>query len=93
METFSFVSNTKTLNKEVNVSAFYFKNRHKHLASFPKQMELDGQQYYFRDTALRVVVAKNDQLVQLFDVEDGQQTFRLRNVGEEWRLISMRAGA
>lgn len=93
METFSFVSTPKTVNKEVNVSAFYFKNRHEHLASFPKQMELDGRQYYFRDTALRYVVSKGNQLIQLFDVEDGQQTFRLRNVGEEWQLVSMRAGA
>jgi hypothetical protein len=91
MERFT-TTNTKTINQEVNVSAFYFKNRADHLTSFPKQMEFAGIQYHFADNGLRYLVKKGQQLVQLFDVSDGHDTFRLRNVGDDWRLITVRAG-
>lgn len=88
----SFGANTKTFNKEVDVNAFYFKQRSNKLASFPKQMELDGAQYYFADNGLRYLVRKGAQIIQLFDVTDGRNTFRLRRNGDEWRLISMKQG-
>lgn len=84
------VNNTKTIDQEVNISAFYFKNRQAHLTSFPKQMEYAGRQYYFQGGALRYLVRKGQQLVQLFDVSDGQETFRLRQAGDEWRLVSVK---
>jgi hypothetical protein len=91
METFfTPVNNTKTIDQEVNISAFYFKNREAHLASFPKQMEYAGRQYYFQGGALRYLVKKGQQLIQLFDVSDGQETFRLRQAGNEWRLVSVK---
>jgi hypothetical protein len=91
METFfTPVNNTKTINQEVNINAFYFKNREEHLTSFPKQMEYAGRQYYFADGALRYLVRKGQQLIQLFDVSDGQETFRLRLAGDEWRLVSVK---
>jgi hypothetical protein len=94
METFTFTTNpnTKTVNQEVIVSAFYFKNRAAHLASFPKQMEFGGAQYHFANNGLRYLVKRGQQLIQLFDVSDGHDTFRLRNVGDEWRLMSVKAG-
>jgi hypothetical protein len=91
METFfTPVNNTKTIDQEVNINAFYFKNREAHLASFPKQMEYAGRQYYFQGGALRYLVKKGQQLIQLFDVSDGQETFRLRQAGDEWRLVSVK---
>lgn len=84
------VNNTKTIDQEVNISAFYFKNREQHLTSFPKQMEYAGRQYYFQGGALRYLVRKGQQLVQLFDVSDGRETFRLRQAGDEWRLVSVK---
>jgi hypothetical protein len=92
METFTTTPNTKTIDQEVDISAFYFKNRAAHLASFPKQMEFGGTQYHFADNGLRYLVKRGQQLVQLFDVSDGHDTFRLRNVGDEWRLIAVKAG-
>jgi hypothetical protein len=83
------VNDTKTIDQEVNISAFYFKNREEHLASFPKQMEYAGRQYYFEGGALRYLVHKGQQLIQLFDVSDGQDMFRLRQTGDEWRLVSV----
>ena len=91
METFSFASDTKTVNKEVVVSAFYFRGRESgRMTSFPKQMELDGRQYYFQGGSLRYLVRKGQQLIQLFDVSDGQATFRLRQTQDEWRLVSIK---
>jgi hypothetical protein len=91
METFfTPVNNTKTINQEVNINAFYFKSREQHLASFPKQMEYAGRQYYFQGGALRYLVKKGQQLIQLFDVSDGEATFRLRQTGDEWRLVSVK---
>ena len=84
--------NTKTIDQEVNVSAFYFKSfkNRERLASFPKQMEYRGRQYYFGDNSLRYLVKHGQRLIQLFDVSDGQNVFRLRQNGDEWRLISMK---
>ena len=92
METFTHFSDTKTVDQEVDINAFYFKNRATQLASFPKQMEFKGTQYHFADTGLRYLVKHGQQLIQLFDVSDGRDTFRLRNVGDEWRLIRIKAG-
>jgi hypothetical protein len=88
METlFSTPQNTQ---HNVNINAFYFKNRAAQLASFPKQMELDGQQYYFLDDGLRYLIRHGQRLVQLFDVSDGRRSFRLRNSGDDWQLVSMK---
>ncbi len=79
----------KNLNKDVSINAFYFKNRQARLASFPKQMELEGEQYYFSDNGLRYLIRQGQQLVQLFDVSDGRRSFRLRNSGDNWQLVRM----
>jgi hypothetical protein len=93
METFTFANtDTKIVNQDVNVNAFYFKNRQSRLASFPKQMEFGGAQYHFADSGLRYLVRQGQQLIQLFDVSDGHDTFRLRNVGDDWRLVTIKAG-
>jgi hypothetical protein len=92
MERLTAPHNTKTINQEVNVSAFYFKNRAARLASFPKQMEFGGDQYHFRDNGLRYLVRHGQRLVELFDVSDGRDTFRLRNEGADWRLVTIKVG-
>jgi hypothetical protein len=91
METFfTPVNHTETINQEVDINAFYLKQRDSHLTLFPRQMEYAGRQYYFADGALRYLVKKGQQLIQLFDVSDGEATFRLRQTGDEWRLVSMK---
>lgn len=92
MELFSSTPNTTTINKEVSIGAYYFRPHLGDLRSFPRQMELDGAQYYF-DGGLRYLVRKGQEIVQLFDMSDGQTTFRLRNTGDDWRLVSMKAAA
>ena len=80
------------INKEVNVSAFYFKNSRSNLRSYPKQIEMDGTLVSFAD-GLGYLVRKGAQIVQLFDMSDGNNTYRLRHAGNEWTLIGMKAVA
>ncbi|MEO6513397.1 MAG: hypothetical protein ABIR37_01780, partial [Candidatus Saccharimonadales bacterium] len=79
------------INKEVNVSAFYFKNSASSMKSYPKQIELDGSLVSFAD-GLSYLVRKGAQIVQLFDMSDGDNTYRLRHAGNEWTLVGMKAG-
>ena len=80
------------INKEVNVSAFYFKNSATTMKSYPKQIELDGSLVSFAD-GLSYLVRKGAQIVQLFDMSDGDNTYRLRHAGNQWTLVGMKAGA
>lgn len=80
------------INKEVNVSAFYFKNSATAMRSYPKQIELDGSLVSFAD-GLSYLVRKGAQIVQLFDMSDGSNTYRLRHAGNEWTLVGMKAAA
>jgi hypothetical protein len=63
------------IQKEVSVPELYFKNEGQ-LKSFPRRMEFDGCEYTFMD-GLRYLVHKGQQLVQVFDMTDGQNDYRL----------------
>jgi len=81
-----------TINKEVSITAWYFQNR-RGLTSYPKRMEFDRQEYTFAE-GLRYLVQKGRQVVQLFDMTDGTNKYRLRfDPAEElWTLVSITAG-
>ncbi len=80
------------INKEINVNAFYFKTNTSNMRSYPKQIELDGSQVSFAD-GLVYLVRKGQQIIQLFDMTDGDNTYRLRHSDDQWTLVGMRAGA
>jgi hypothetical protein len=85
------------VNKEVNVNSFYFSRQTQHggtgLKSFPKQIELEGEEFTFIESGLRYLVRKGAQLVQLFDMSDGDNnTYRLRLENDQWTLVGMKAG-
>jgi hypothetical protein len=84
------------VNKEVNVNSFYFAragNGLKSFKSFPRQIELEGEEYTFLESGLRYLVRKGAQLVQLFDMSDGDNnTYRLRLEDNQWTLVGMKAG-
>ena len=80
---------TKAINKEVNVTAWYFSSRRKRLLSYPKRIEYNDQEYTFAD-GLRLLVQKGKQAVQLFDMTDGVSDFRLQLDAEQsWTLLSI----
>jgi hypothetical protein len=83
------------VNKEVNVNSFYFARQTSQstLKSFPRQIELEGEEYTFIESGLRYLVRKGAQLVQLFDMSDGDNnTYRLRLEDNQWTLVGMKAG-
>ena len=86
------MKNRVVVAREVNVPELYFKNE-KHegrLKTFPRRMEFDGREYTFMD-GLRYLVQKGQNLVQVFDMTDGAQDFRLQfdDVQRSWMLVDM----
>lgn len=85
-----FTTNNRTnINKEVNITAWYFRNRQQ-LISYPKRMEFDRQEYTFAD-GLRYLVQKGKSVIQLFDMSDGDSNYRLRfdSDAQVWTLVSI----
>ncbi|HET9174268.1 MAG TPA: hypothetical protein VFN56_03230 [Candidatus Saccharimonadales bacterium] len=83
------------INSEVDVTAWFFRaepQSHR-LKSFPKRMNWGGREYSFVSDGLRFLVRQGQQLVQLFDMTDGQATYRLRQDGDRWTLIGIRGSA
>jgi hypothetical protein len=80
----------ETINKEITITAWYFRNRHQ-LTSFPKRMEYNRREYTFAE-GLRYLVQKGGRsAVQLFDMTDGNAKYRLRfdNLQQTWTLVSI----
>ena len=84
------MSNRVTINKEVTVTALYFRNSGG-LKSFPKRMEFDGREYTFIESGLRYLIQKGQQLTQIFDMTDGSANYRLRCDGRDqsWTLVDI----
>ena len=84
--------NNVNLNSDVEVTALYFRPEPQghRLKSFPKRMTWGGREYNFATDRLRYLVQQGQKLVQLFDMSDGQATYRLRQEGDHWTLIGIR---
>ena len=79
------------VNKEVQVSRYYFAP-HKNFKTFPKQIEVDGNRYTFAENGLRFLVRRGQQLIELFDMTDGRNIYRLRQEAGQWTLVAIKAG-
>ncbi|HKR82007.1 MAG TPA: hypothetical protein VJR27_03325 [Candidatus Saccharimonadales bacterium] len=79
------------VNKEVSITSMYFRNGRRSLRSYPKRMELEGQEYTFIESGLHFVVKKGQQLFELFDMTDGTNEYRLKHDATEntWTLVGM----
>lgn len=84
------MGNRVTINKEVAVTAVYFKGD-RGLKSFPKRIELEGRSYTFMETGLRYFVKKGQDLVHIFDMTDGKAQYRLRFDANQrlWTLVDI----
>ncbi len=80
----------QNINKEINVTAWYFRNRHQRMTSYPKRIELGQQEFTFVE-GLRFLVQKGRRAVELFDMTDGANSFRLRfdEQLQIWTLVSI----
>jgi hypothetical protein len=82
--------NRVAVNKEVSVTALYFRNNGG-MKSFPKRMEYDGQEYTFMESGLRLLIQKGHKLTQIFDMTDGSSNFRLKfeDANQLWTLVDI----
>jgi hypothetical protein len=82
--------NHTTINKEVAVTAVYFKGN-RELKSYPKRMEFNGREYTFVESGLRYLVQKGQQLVHVFDMTDGDANYRLKFDDSQklWTLVDI----
>lgn len=74
--------------QEVNVTSFYF-NRAR---LFPRAIEYEGRELSFVENGLRCLVKKGQELVQIFNMTDGQSLYRLsfEPGSRTWKLLSTR---
>lgn len=80
---------TTTINREIEINAFTFTNKG-NFRSVPKTITVGDQRYSFVDSGLRYLVRQGQHLVRLFDMTDGQKTFRLKNEDDQWTLVSIK---
>lgn len=82
-----------TLHDEVQITAVAFRGdpQGQRLESYPRRMVYDGREYTFVETGMRYLIRKGQELIRLFDVSDGQNSFRLRCVGDQWTIVKMQA--
>lgn len=76
---------TKFYNQEVEVNGFYFAQG-RNFKSYPRQITLGNQRFIFKD-GLQMLVQKGQDVIRLFDMTDGQASYRLRNEGSQWILV------
>ncbi len=76
-------------DQEVNVTSFYFKNSR----VFPRRIELEGESLSFLETGLRCLVQTGQELIQIFNMSDGQKLYRLsfEPGSRTWKLLNSRS--
>ncbi len=80
---------TTVINKEIEINSFAFTNKDG-FSSIPKIITVDNRRYNFVDSGLRYLVKQGQHLVRLFDMTDGQSTFRLRQEDDSWTLVNIK---
>jgi hypothetical protein len=74
------------INETVDVNSFYFANSFGQIKTFPRQIELGERKFTFSD-GLQYLVQKGQHAIRLFDMNDGETTYRLRYENDIWTLI------
>ena len=77
------------INEPVNVNSFYFATNFGQIKTFPRQVELNNKKLTFQD-GLQYLVQKGQNVVRLFDMDDGEHTYRLRCENDIWTLVGTR---
>ena len=74
------------VNQTVQVDSFYFLNCLGNLKSFPRQIDLNNQKYVFND-GLQYLIKTGQRIIKIFEMSDGEKTYRLRLENDQWTLI------
>ena len=80
-----------SVNKEVTVTSMYFRNGNRQLQAFPRRIEFEGNEYTFVESGFHYLVKKGQRLIELFDMNDGVNDYRLKfdNSERTWTLVGM----
>lgn len=78
--------NMSYVNETVDVNSFYFASSFGGIKTFPRQIELNQKKLTFND-GLQYLVQKGQHVVRLFDMSDGETTYRLRYENNIWTLV------
>lgn len=73
------------INQIINVTSFYFANGHS-LRLYPKQIEFGTTRCTFTD-GIQYLVKQGTRAIKLFDMTDGNTTYRLRYEDGNWTLL------
>jgi hypothetical protein len=74
------------INETVDVNSFYFARSFSGIRTFPRQIERGQKKLTFSD-GLQYLVQKGQHVVRLFDMSDGETTYRLRYENNIWTLV------
>ena len=80
---------THVLNQEVNVTSYYFtKGR-----TFPRRIQIDNNELVFIESGLRCLVKKGQELIEIFNMSDGRDQYRLKfePSNMHWTLLTKRS--
>jgi hypothetical protein len=96
----SFVSlknqnKNRRINREVEITALGFRNRpgQQRVQGYPRRMVWNDREVNFTSLGMQYLVRSGQEIVKLFDLSDGSNTYRLRHAGSRWTLVGMKAGA
>lgn len=83
------------INQEVQITSLAFRGQRggkQRLESYPRRMVWGNREYTFAELGMRYLVQKGQQLISLFDVCDGNATYRLRLENDRWTLVAVSGG-
>jgi hypothetical protein len=83
------MENVTKINKDINVVAYYFKNKGPLLNCFPKKMEWGGKSIIFTEQGLRHPTKQGHRMIHVFDMTDGQADYRIEFDAQRltWTLV------
>lgn len=87
---------TTPVNETIEITSLAFNRRPRtaRLESFPRRMVWEDREYTFAENGMQFLVKKGQELVRLFDVSDGQRSYRLRcDSRNRWTLVSIGGAA
>lgn len=87
------MENSTVINNEIEITSVYFRNNpaKQRFESYPKRMVYRGREYTFMESGMRYLIQKGHDFIKLFDMSDGQSSFRLRlDSQNHWTLVAMK---
>lgn len=77
---------TRTINQPIDVTGYYFaKGR-----SFPSRIQFGNTELNFEHGGLRCLVQKGQEMIEIFNMSDGRDQYRLRfePSARSWTLLT-----